>query len=292
MPEGPEVLRCGNQLSGIIKGRTLHQLKPLSGKLSRQMQPIDFGCTVTDVLVKGKSIFIQLEDGQEIFSSLGMSGWWYPPPSEVDSNATVYHQGKMVPINSVVEKAMKHARVELIVDGPSAFYLDPRNFGNLKVITTYEANKLRASLGVELLTAQVDGNAALAAIKSQGKREIGEVLLDQSIVCGLGNIYRAETLYIAGVNPFRMCSSLTTDELTRIITVAANVLSIAFHYQGTLIYPVNFLSDFLRELTFEPEHDMVRGPMVYGRAKDLFGHEVNRSKSAGRTLWWVPIIQT
>lgn len=292
MPEGPEVLRCGVQLGNMIKGKKLHELRPLSGKLSRQMQPIQFDLNVDDVLVKGKSIFVQLEDGREIFSSLGMSGWWYPEPDQVDEEMNVYHQGKLIRASAVVARSMKHKRVELVVDGPSAFYVDPRNFGNMKLLDKPAAEKLRAGLGVELLkpNSAVDGMAAVAALRAQGKREIGEVLLDQSVLCGLGNIYRAETLYISRINPFRMTSSLSAEELARIVVVAAQVLNISYHLNGTLVYPMKFLEEHM-DRQIHPTHDTVMGPMVYGRGQDLFGNPVNKSSSAGRTLWWVPSIQ-
>jgi hypothetical protein len=35
----------------------------------------------------------------------------------------------------------------------------------------------------------------------------------------------------------------------------------------------------------------VMGPLVYGKSRDIFGHTVNRSRSAGRTMWWVPHLQ-
>jgi formamidopyrimidine-DNA glycosylase len=276
----------------MIKGKKLHELRPLSGKLSRQMQPIRFDLNVDDVLVKGKSIFVQLEDGREIFSSLGMSGWWYPEPDQVDEEMNVYHQGKLIRASAVVASSMKHKRVELVVDGPSAFYVDPRNFGNMKLLDKSAAEKLRAGLGVELLkpNSAVNGMAAVAALRAQGKREIGEVLLDQSVLCGLGNIYRAETLYISRINPFRMTSSLSAEELARIVIVAAQVLNISYHLNGTLVYPMKFLEEHM-DRQIHPTHDRVMGPMVYGRGQDLFGNPVNRSSSAGRTLWWVPSIQ-
>lgn len=254
----------------------------------RQLQPVDFGIKVDKVLVKGKSIFIQLEDGREIYSSLGMSGWWYPPYTEVDESLAAYYRGKVVKASEIVLKALKHIRVELVVDGPSAYYVDPRNFGNLKIIPGAEGKRMRDALGIDMLAAEIDGNAAVERLRSQATSEIGEVLLNQSVLCGFGNIYRAETLYICKINPHKMVKDLSVDELRRIIDVGAYVLALSFSYHGMLPYNVEKLSE---TLDFLPNHEVIRGPMVYGRAIDVYGYRVNNSNSGGRTIWWVPEIQ-
>lgn len=295
MPEGPEVLRCGMQLSDIIKGKVLRELKPLSGKLSRKMQTLIFDQMVVDVIVKGKTIFIQLADGREIVSSLGMSGWWYPAFDKIHDRK-VYHRGELVDASTVVLKSLKHARVELTVDdNEKAFYVDQRNFGNIKIVSKAEANAIRGRMGVEMLVkendAWIDGQAALIALESQGRKEIGAVLLNQDILCGIGNIYRAEILYISKINPYRLVSSLSRKELIKIVNVATIVLNIAFAYEGTLAYPLYFLEENLGPLQVDRTYTTIQGPMVYGRREDIFRNEVNRSILAGRTLWWVPNIQ-
>ena len=291
MPEGPEVLRCGVQLSSIIKGRKLIELKPISGKLFRRTPTVQINQLVTDVVVKGKTIFIQLADGREIVSTLGMSGWWYPALSKI-GDKKVYHQQKLVDAVDIVLKSMKHTRVALVMEGTDndAFYVDQRNFGNLKLISKQEANDIRGRIGVELLTQNIDGHAAISALRKQDKHEIGGVLLNQNVLCGVGNIYRAETLYICKINPYRTVGSLSTHELQDIVEVAAHVLSIAYHYEGTLVYPLSFLERMLK-CKIDSEWDSVHGPLAYQRSKDLFGNEVNRSILAGRTMWWVPSIQ-
>jgi endonuclease VIII len=288
MPEGPEVLRCGRDLHGMIKDKTLHQLKPVSGKLMRQLQPVDFGLKVSDVIVKGKSIFIQLEDGREIYSSLGMSGWWYPPYHEVDDSRVVYYRGKTITAREIVLKALKHARVELVVDGPSAYYVDPRNFGNLKIVSGEEAKSMRNALGLDMLAPDINGLEAVERLKQHPTKEIGEILLNQGVLCGFGNIYRAETLYICRINPFRMVKSLSNEELRRIVDVGAYVLALSYTHHGMLPYEREKLSETLDYL---PNFERIKGPMVYGRRTDVYGYAVNSSGSAGRTIWWVPEIQ-
>ena len=296
MPEGPEVLRCGEQLRGLIKGTRLYELKPLSGKLSRKMQPIEFtdpygggwrGISVTDVIIKGKTIFVQLADGREIVSTLGMSGRWYPPIDKV-GEMKVYSQGKLIPAVDVVLNAMKHARVELMTSEGSTFYIDPRNFGNLKIVTTDEAQKIRQRMGIDMLGQNINGVEAVHALRKEASREIGEVLLDQDVLCGIGNMYRAEALYLAKLNPYRRVSSLSLGELRTLIEAIVLVLNVAYKFEGTLIYPSEVVATHGH---VDPFHDAVRGPLVYSRKTDLFGHEVNSHVSAGRTIWWVPTLQ-
>lgn len=297
MPEGPEVRRNGEQLRALVKGHKLVKLEPISGKLSRQLSVVSSDETVRDVTIKGKAIFVKLDE-KTLISTLGMSGWWYPELSQVDPTVVVYYQGGPISAVDVIAKALKHTRFQIITEAGGALYTDPRNFGNISLVSHDQAEAYAARLGVDLL-GLTDPAEAVAALKKLAKRPIGEALVEQSVVCGLGNIYRAETLYLSRINPFRLVSDLSEEELTRLVEVGSVVLSIAYTEHGTMRYPLNFLSSLLGPALDEKiksrggdDVSRVVGHMVYGRPVDILGNEVNSTKSAGRTLWWVPALQT
>ena len=331
MPEGPEVRRCGDQLRSLISGKQI-KWRAVSGKLGRNgiKLPPAYATVntfnVEDVQVRGKVIFIKSQQGLEIVSTLGMSGWWYPPQQEIDLSLTVYYQGKPQKATDVAAKALKHTRVTIEEATPTKFstdpffdplfggvkrttrigtpispnqifptyftgyrplahYIDPRNFGNLKIVTDKEADRIRASLGIDLLNDEVTLYRWLNIFTDVklGHRQIGEVLLDQKVICGIGNIYRAEILYLSRVHPASIIAELTEAHLIRIYDCAKLVLNTAYVNYGNMKYELD---------------DPVRGQInidgfaVYGRKRDVFQHTVCRAEIGGRTMWYVPEVQT
>jgi formamidopyrimidine-DNA glycosylase len=298
MPEGPEVYRCGKQLKDLIPpGTFLTELRPTSGKLLREgiagIEAFKPG-KVANVTVKGKTIFIGMVDKTFMISSLGMAGWWYPSKERVVAyygKQKVYVRGALVDIATVVEDSLKHSRLEIMSgDRAMASYVDPRNFGNFKVCTAEQANAAWEKLGHDALGVGVlDVGKLIDDMKDN--RKIGEVLLDQEILCGYGNIYRAETLYFAGIDPRRPAKELSKEEIMRIVIQGAQVLKLALKYQGANMGPsiLNKYEQLVRSVEFYP--NAPTGPVAYGRAKDPFGNDIIQEQVGGRTIWWCPALQ-
>ncbi len=74
--------------------------------------------------------------------------------------------------------------------------------------------------------------AALATVTPG--REIGEALLDQRIVCGIGNVYKSESLFLAGIDPWRAVGSLSFDEATALGATAARLLHTGTLHRGPI----------------------------------------------------------
>jgi formamidopyrimidine-DNA glycosylase len=113
------------------------------------------------------------------------------------------------------------------------------------------------------------------------------------VIAGLGNIYRAETLFAAGISPLRLVSSLTDGDLLRISVCATTVLRIAYVNEGAMEYEGWFLSMY---------NPILRGKistarrfsrsLVYGQSLDVMGNLIRRDVMAGRTMWWSPALQS
>lgn len=309
MPEGPEVRRCADTLGTIITKETIVEAKAVSGKLLRLgvagLDTLNLPARVEHVGAKGKVIFIRLSpqesDSRWIVSTLGMSGWWYPPASQLDPQVAerkAYYNGASVRIADVIEKAEKHVRFTIKTEnGKIANYIDPRNFGNLKVNDSTATTGLLASLGVDFLNGPRDPTEALLAIKRAKKKEIGSALLDQSLLAGLGNIYRAEVLYLAGINPFRRANELSDFELSRIVDCAYLILHIAYANHGMMAYPIKLLRMNLGRVPgvmakLDKMGDGVVRHLVYGCRTDIFGHKVEVDRARGRAIWYVKEMQS
>lgn len=297
-----------DMLHETIAGKTLAKIETTSGKLHRlgipgieQFKP----AKVTEVYIAGKKMAVRLEGGGGLTSTLGMSGWWYPAEGLVTPEQRenlAYVNGRPVKVDTVITKAYKYGRVNLWTeeDGLSAVYTDARNFGNMAFhATDAELEMAFKDIGYDILNEGVKEAMRdivsfillwkeLRERKTAGyqKKPIGEVLLDQSFIAGLGNIYRAEVLYIAGIHPKRSFASLSDKEWQDIGTIAVNVLANAYTTQGVMRYPGGFLRE---RFGFNlPDDYIYEGHLCYGRSKDVKGRAMKAETVGGRTMWFCP----
>jgi endonuclease-8 len=79
-------------------------------------------------------------------------------------------------------------------------------------------------LGPDLLEVSFDVEAAAQGLKKDGRRAIADVLLNQRVVAGVGNIFKSETLFVAGIDPFTPAADLSDADLVRIVGIAREML--------------------------------------------------------------------
>ncbi len=307
MPEGPEVRRCGEMLANLIDGAELSEVRPISGKLFRNNpQGFDVNGHVSSVDVIGKVIIVRVGN-RSLVSTLGMSGWWYPSIADMKEDNFAYVKGKLVKTSTVIEQALKHTRLKLIMDsGREINYVDQRNFGNFAVMTHEDAKAKTDHLGYDPLSDnQPDAHYfhIFDALREAGTskrgvdRLVGELLVDQSVIAGVGNIYRSEILYLSRLSPKRRMGSITLNELSTLATAVREVLAIAYSERGAMVYHVGMLEgylpmqDLINEKDLSTDHFIPRH-LVYGCRHDIFGNPVIAEKMDGRTAWYVPEIQT
>lgn len=142
-------------------------------------------------------------------------------------------------------------------------------------------------LGPDLLATDTDPGpdtaAALAA--AEPGREVGDVVMDQSVVAGIGNVYKSESLFLAGVNPWRAVGSLSVEEATRIGEIAASLLARGVREPGTITtYDASGQRPWGRP---------AGGKWVYNRADEQCRRCGTRIRSRGqgddnRTTYWCP----
>lgn len=294
MPEGPEVLRNSKTLEQLIVGKRLDEIKLVSGKLQRNGIGAEaYAPTlVRSVTTRGKLIIIKLANGAALTSSLGMSGWWY---GSIDPNVKAYVSGKLVSAADVVKQALKHARVELISDGKAvAVFTDARNFGNMAYYPQGVSEvELSQRIGLDLLNElpQKLGNPEsakhhLLVLKSSAAKRLlnmrmGDLALEQSLIAGLGNIYRAETFWLTGIDPHQQFKDLSDDDWLKFCEVGMVVLQIAYATAGVMHYT----PELIEACTGRQAHAPCRSLLAYGRNADIFGRPLVRDQTFNRPLW-------
>jgi len=271
MPELPEVETIARGLDRRVSGDVIESIwlgrKPEPLKSSaREMAATLEHSRIATVRRMGKHIVFDLE--QKSVSSkpaqwivhLGMTGRLQvcEPDSEV----------------------LKHTHAILtLASGKELRFVDPRRFGRLSVARTgdFEAG------GIEPLEADLD--RFLAMFRGR-KTPIKSALLNQKLLRGVGNIYADESLFRAGIRPRRRASTVTRDQLTKLLASVKEVLREAIALGGSSI------SDYVdaegEEGFFQLQH------RVYGREGEpclVCKTPIKRIVIAGRSSHYCPRCQ-
>lgn len=189
MPELPEVETVCRTLDQRLRGVRILQVRVLEGRL-RQPVAADFaarleGRRVAGVARRGKYVVAELDGGWTWVSHLGMSG-------------------KLV-FRERADALEKHDHIVFSLDdGGDLRYHDPRRFGLCAALPSRELGAWPpfASLGPDPLDPGFTGDY-LHPLLHRSRRSVRDLLLDQQVVCGLGNIYVNEVLFRVGVRPTR-----------------------------------------------------------------------------------------
>ena len=184
----------------------------------------------------------------------------------------------------------KHTRIRFFDNNNNELrYIDVRSFGQMwwinKDLSLNKIIKGLGSLGPEPFSKDFDANY-LKKVISKRTKSIKAILLDQTIVAGIGNIYADESLYSAGISPFRKAQSIKKNELIKLKESIVTVLKKSIGSGGTTF------SDF-RDLEGENGNFGLQ-TNVYrrtGKKCRKCGNLIERQKITGRSTHWCPKCQ-
>lgn len=221
MPEKPEVITVTRKLEKKLLNRKITDIKIYYDKIIDYPTVSDFikqikNQTMQKFTTRGKWIVIELNDYYLLFH-LRMEGKFY-------------FREKNTPIE-------KHHHVVFIIDdNEELHFADVRKFARIKLIPKDKINEMPpfTELGLE----PWDKNLTVDYLKNKFKNKnipIKTVLLDQSIITGIGNIYDDEILFLSNINPLTKASKLNDNDLKNIIDNTTLVLDKAIKEGGTTI---------------------------------------------------------
>jgi formamidopyrimidine-DNA glycosylase len=226
MPELPEVETVVRSLAPHLPGRRIiaaeftsrHVTPGNRAALARKLA----GRTIQSVTRRGKHILIGLDEGTLVVH-LGMTGQLLldPPASNHDH----------------IHGVLRHAYGVFHLDTGLLVYRDPRQFGSIKLVThrpdgSIDGNKGLRDLGPEPLEI---GLEEFAARLKRRKTRMKALLLNQTFVAGIGNIYADEILYAAEVHPLAIASRLSKPRVARIHQAMREILTLAIEHGGSSI---------------------------------------------------------
>jgi endonuclease-8 len=269
VPEGHTIHRLALDYGDHFKGRATQVTSP-QGKFSDAAALLN-GTELTRTEAHGKHLFLGFRDADWIhihlglFGKVGFGGTPAPPPTDT-------------------------VRLRLAND---TSYVDLRGPTTCALITDTEKQAIHDRLGPDPLrpAKDTDPNAAYKRI-SRSRTTIAALLMDQKVIAGVGNVYRAEVLFRHGIDPYRAGKDLTPAEWDAIWTDLVELM-----HEGVRNNRID---------TVRPEHTpeaMGRPPRVddhggevyvYRRANrpcHICGGEIRTADLAARNLFWCPNCQ-
>ncbi|WP_103509929.1 Fpg/Nei family DNA glycosylase [Streptomyces sp. SM13] len=202
MPEGDTVLQTAARLHEALAGQVLTR----SDLRVPRFATADLtGRTVLDVTARGKHLLTRIEGGLTLHSHLRMDGSWrvYAPDER-------WRGGPGHQIRAILANA-EHTAVG---------YRLPV----LELLRTSEESRAVGHLGPDLLGPDWDPGLAVDHLLAAPERPLGEALLDQRNLAGIGNVYKCELCFLARVTPWTPVGALPDGVLPRLVTLAERLL--------------------------------------------------------------------
>lgn len=216
MPEGHVSHHNAQRFTRCLVGRTITEAwssDPRVGhlRLGRRLA----GETITAAEARGKVHLLRFASGRVLVSHLMMSGRW-----------RLLEESAPLPPGRVVLGVRVPGYTALLVRCPTVRLLEPGE----------PLPTLVSAVGPDLLDPSVDPGAALrdGLARVAATRQIGEVLMDQRVVSGIGNVYKSEALFLAGIDPWRPVGALAPAEAAGLGRIARDLLAAGVRWRGPI----------------------------------------------------------
>lgn len=184
MPEGHTLRRLADDLDAAFAGRQVHVGSP-QGRFAADAAVVD-GSRLIGADSAGKHLFIEFDHEHLIHVHLGLIGAF-----------DVRHDVEEVPL------PVGQVRLRIVAGGGGpAAYADLRGATRCELIGPTRRDEILAGLGPDPLRTDADPDRAWRRIKAS-HRPVGDLLMDQAVLAGVGNVYRAEVLFRHRIHPLR-----------------------------------------------------------------------------------------
>lgn len=242
MPELPEVETIKNYLRKSIVDKEIVGFRNLNKKQIKIKGKNIIGEKILDIQRRGKILILRLTNDKNIFVHLKMTGQLIYAQNKEMSKSTraIFELRELTRMSSGARmdtNIRKHSHYKdsrndsrsktIRVDSRYLIFNDARKFGWMKL----KANESE-KLGIEPFNEEFNLKN-LEKIFKQTKRPIKIVLMDQTKIAGIGNIYANEALFLAKINPRKSADELTKTEIKNIKNSILKVLRKALKYEGT-----------------------------------------------------------
>lgn len=266
MPELPEVETIKNELLPYVIDRTIQSVDISWDKMVKYPPLQEFidsiiGKKITDISRRGKYLFFHLSSGNVLVMHMKMTGSLLVNPTDTRFTRAVFH----------------------LDNGVDVHFWDPRKFG--KMWLEKDSNTVIKELGPEPLDADFTPEV-LAGILHKRSAPVKPVLLDQSHIAGIGNMYADEALFEAKIHPATPANKLTKTEVKRLHAAIRDVLLKALNLKGASIR--NYIRPDGQPGTAHDEFNVAHG---MGKKCPRCGASIERIVVRGRGTYFCPKCQ-
>jgi endonuclease VIII len=189
MPEGDTLRRTADALRGRLLGKRISEARP---EFLKRLE----GTTVSSVEANGKHLLIGFDSGLVLHSHMRMTGSWH-----------LYRPGEpwRKPARLATAVLSGEDTVAVLFSAPTA-----------ELLRSKEVPHRLAHLGPDILAGEFDLAEIVRRARLSEKQPLGELLLDQRVAAGIGNIHKCESLWRLGLDPWQPASELSDAELGRL----------------------------------------------------------------------------
>ncbi|HET7434903.1 MAG TPA: DNA-formamidopyrimidine glycosylase family protein [Thermoanaerobaculia bacterium] len=207
MPEGDTIHRAAKTLQAALAGKTITKFESVLPQLVRidREKPLK-GRTIERVEAAGKNLLMHFSGDLHLRTHMRMNGSWH-----------IYRPGerwrkRFSDMRIVIETA---EYVVVAFNVPIAEFHDSRSLARQEDLQ---------QIGPDFIAESFDFEEAVRRIRAKPDEEIADVLLNQRVVAGIGNEYKSELLFIAGISPFRRVRDVSDDELRPLLEVSRKIM--------------------------------------------------------------------
>jgi len=242
MPELPEVETVRRGLERSLVGRRFDTVSVGRERVARRTSRQELrdglsGARVLAVRRQGKYLLLDLDSDAIAMVHLRMSG--------------------QVIIDDGLNEPPRHSHViGLLDDGSRFLFVDPRTFGEVVVSPRHLVNELipeLGRLGVDPLNDEIEMRTITAMCRNR-RRRVKSLLLDQSFIAGIGNIYADEICHRAGIRPDRQAETLSSRSRRRLTDSISEVIEEAVELGGSTLADAQYVGVDGKPGTFQDRH--------------------------------------
>jgi endonuclease-8 len=206
MPEGDTIFRAARTLHRALAGKTVTRFESMLPALTRihEDRPIT-GRTIESVSAIGKHLLMRFSGDLVLRTHMRMNGSWH-----------IYRAGERW------RRARRDMRIVIATADYEAvgFNIPVAEF----IAGDLARHKELRQLGPDVLADDFDSDDAIRRIRARAEAPIADVLLNQRVLAGLGNVYKSEVLFACGIDPFGPAGTLTDSQVNCLVETARRFL--------------------------------------------------------------------
>jgi endonuclease-8 len=217
MPEGDTIYRTAVRLRAVMQGKRIKTVRGRDAALDTAKLS---GKEITAIEARGKHLLIHTSGQQTIHSHMGMTGSWH-----------LYQPGQ------AWQKPEKWAAIVLEMQQEDKPQTEPTESVPPSVVVCFSPKTLEllsatglrrhpylGRLGPDILAAHFEPSDVVPRFRAHDRVPIGEAVMNQTILCGIGNIYKSEVLFLSRIDPFCRVSGLSDQQLSELVALARKLM--------------------------------------------------------------------